>query len=599
MDQTTDNSLPATYEHEHPLLTDVDEHEHSPLTHVVDHGSPPPTDDGDNKGVAILLVGSKNVDKRGVVDYLMMNGTWEDSRTAVDSLGNGVRILTRTSPARPARVIVDTTPLKDVKGRSPVAIARRWISRNYLRRILYGKDVFVVCVVTSRVREICTVDMFSYSSCWVDVFGLIFQDHKPAIMVLVRTESTENVTLRTKEEMARFVQDHGLSPANITYSNLQGGDDSVSTIIEESIRQRRSHQERKQHWIGISSIKKDAEKLDMAQAGRRPPLWKSCWQPSPGRPDIHYAHGTVTPFTINEALSEKFDALSQKEKFKQYEALSDREKFGPWGPERVILFGRTGSGKSTLAQMLTLGKLDMDNETFEPSSGVRGGTKGVQAGVGRGWYVLDTPGFGEPKDDFSTITTSQVELKIKDYVRWVEGTFSHYLYVVKKDRLDLLEERLWKFFTALFGQEIEKQFTVVVSNADEAWVWENITTLREVFTGCDSFVSAEFPPIDKNDEVVENEYQEMRTESLSELEERLASLNRCDMFCKYGKWAKTNIRMESERAALDLGLEKNERIRFLVRGASMIFACCNITQRPFSELTQLLRVNDKFSLIPE
>jgi GTP-binding protein EngB required for normal cell division len=281
------------------------------------------------------------------------------------------------------------------------------------------------------------------------------------------------------------------------------------------------------------------------------------------------------------------------------QGLSEGDQFGPWGPERVLLFGRAGSGKSTLAQMLTLGKLDKENETFVPHSGIRGGTATIQPGEARGWYVVDTPGFGDPVEKKSTISTRDVQEKIKNYVRLIEGSFSHFLYVAKKDRLDILEEKLWEFFMKLFGEEIKRHFTVVVSGADEEWIDRNIKTLQSTFKGCESFLSADFPAIDEKDEELEIEYQILRRESLMELEAKLAQLARHDVHCSYGRSSKVHIRIERVRAYTDLGVERNERIKFLVRGASMLFACCNISRRPWAELTNLLTVDDKIILIPE
>lgn len=145
----------------------------------------------------------------------------------------------------------------------------------------------------------------------------------------------------------------------------------------------------------------------------------------------------------------------------------------------------------------------------------------------------------------ATSSTSQVEYKIRRYVKLVEGTFSHYIYVVKKDRLDVLEESLWKFFVLLFGEEVKKRCSVVVFDADKDWVQYNIGQLKACFEGCESFLPAEFPAICKNDEELELEYKKLRTESLLQLKEDLASLNRYDTFCKYGRSAKVTIRINS------------------------------------------------------
>lgn len=545
MDEGNDHEiLPAVDGIDHAAKASMDEGD--------DHGPPPVMDDADhNNEVVILIVGNKQEDKAGVMESLTAGGEWADETT------NDVRIRTCKSPAR---VIVDTTPLRNVQGKSPMAIARRWISRNSLRRIVLDKDVVVVCVLTGRVETTCQWDMFSFANCWVDVFGLIFKRHRGAIMILVNTAKKKF----SERAVERFVLEHGFFTKNITYSKLEAGDEVVKGVIEDSISNSTSHG--RQHW-SLSSF-------DSSGPERWPRKWRARKTYAK-----HPAHSTVMPFRVGDALL-------------------DKEDYGPWGPERVILFGRAGSGKSTLAQMLTLGCLDSQNTTFKPHRGIRGGTRDIQPGKGRGWYVLDTPGFGETDEKASTITTRQVENKIKRYVKMVDGTFSHYLYVAKKDRMDVLEERLWDFFMRLFGEEIKQQFTVVIAGADEDWVQRNLVDLQNTFKGCGSFVSADFPGIYEQDEELENDFQEVRTESLVALEQELAKQNRADMECRYGKRSTTQLRMEVVRANVDLGVEKNERIKFLVRGASMIFACCNISHRPVAELTNLLKVNDRIALIP-
>ncbi|CAM6087973.1 unnamed protein product [Calypogeia fissa] len=511
-----------------------------------------------HKEVVILVVGSNSEQKRGVVESLTRCGEWDECKTV------GVRILTCKSRDR---IVVDTTLLVDVPGKSPSAIARRWISRNALRRILIDRLVVVVCVFTCAVRNTCRYEMFSYSYCWVDVFGLIFQDHKEAVIMLVNTEGIVDVIPEsTKTELERFVQYHELPAKNIIYSNLTDGDDTFSKVVDESIQSNRkiSHDGNLLRAISFWPSVSRRHTEDMQNRSPRASL-----------------HPPVIPLPV---------AVS-----------SEKEMFGPWGPERVILFGRTGSGKSTLAQMLTLGDLDPHNKKFMSSSGIRGGTSEIEHGEGRGWYVLDTPGFGEPKGAASTISTQEAERKIKKYVKMLEGTFSHYVYVVRAARLDQLEERLWKFFLKLFGEEIKQHFSVVVSEADEEWVQNNLPELRACFIGCESFLSAEFPPIDKTDQDMEDLYQGIRKESLQKLEENLSELNRVDMHCSYGKNSKMHVRNERDRANRDMGMEKDLRIRFLNHGAQACFAVSSLISlltTPISELTSLLTVDDNIALLP-
>ncbi|CAM6081631.1 unnamed protein product [Calypogeia fissa] len=202
-------------------------------------------------------------------------------------------------------------------------------------------------------------------------------------------------------------------------------------------------------------------------------------------------------------------------------------------PISVILFGRTGSGKSTLAQMFTIGNLDPNSESFVSSSGIRGETKELKVGEGRRWRVVDTPGFGEPRDPHSTISSDEAERKIKQYIHMIEGTYTHCLYTVMRDRIDELDKKLWKFFVRLFGDSIGTNFSIVISNASTGWVDQNRADLAASFKGCDSFLSAEFPPVRKDDEEWEMELAEIRTDSLEQLEAELAKLGRLPVECSF------------------------------------------------------------------
>lgn len=218
----------------------------------------------------------------------------------------------------------------------------------------------------------------------------------------------------------------------------------------------------------------------------------------------------------------------------------------------IILFGRTGSGKSTLAQMLTLGRLHAGSENFASSSGIRGETKMVKLGKGRDWMVLDTPGFGEPKDKLSTISSEEAEKKIKRYLQQMEGTYTHFLYLVMKDRIDELDKRLWTFFVRLCRENIKSNFSIVLSNASREWLDQNRADLRSTFEGCDSFLSAEFPTTRSDDDEWETELQEVRLESLKQLEDDLNRLGRQPVKCDFdgGLWQMTSKQIVVSGATL-------------------------------------------------
>ncbi|CAM6097535.1 unnamed protein product [Calypogeia fissa] len=450
--------------------------------------------DADAKDVVILVVGNVHEEKTGVVDCLTRSGGWTKYVTAAE-----VRILTH--PGSGAQV-VDTTPLLNVQGRSATAIARRWISRNSLRRIIFGKMVFVVSVVTNAIiEEPCNTAVFANHNCWLDVLGLILGSHRD-IMILAVTEGI-CLSAKLRHQVENCLWRHHLTHKNVLFTSSTS-DDSARKLVEVSVR--------KMCRTFCLSNERINERGDLVAK----PI--TCG----------------TPFFMGEASP----------------AQSGRDMFGPWGPERVFLFGRTGSGKSTLAQMLTLGKLDRHAKKLRASSSIRGGTREIEHGEGRGWYVVDTPGFGEPEAKASTVTTHAAQEKVKNFVEWKEGTFSHYLFVLKKDRIDQLEVTLWKFFKLLFGERISHHFSIVISDADSSWLETNLPYLQESFEGCCSFLTAEFPPHD-DDEELEVEYEDLRSGSLRMLEEELAKLGRTDLQCAFGEHSRMHRLNERNRADID------------------------------------------------
>jgi hypothetical protein len=108
-------------------------------------------------------------------------------------------------------------------------------------------------------------------------------------------------------------------------------------------------------------------------------------------------------------------------------------------------FWKDLSGKSTIAQMLTDGELN-DHPKFPAGSGAKGETRQVQRCEGRGWYVTDTPGFGEPEG--GAVPTTEAANRLKEFVTKISGTYSPFIYVLRKDRLTEYDASLWQFFKA-------------------------------------------------------------------------------------------------------------------------------------------------------
>ncbi|CAM6085566.1 unnamed protein product [Calypogeia fissa] len=404
----------------------------------------------------------------------------------------GVQIPRRKSTSPPS--VIDTVALATYEGWNIVDTSRAWIARNGLKNLL-GKRIFVLCVATASgphddiYKE---PDLVNNKFSWLNLLATIFKENQRAIMILVKLQGT-NDSGATTLGMRRVLQRNGFETSHIFFTTSRKGDLNapIKIALDQSAARVRRH--------------RDEESAD-----------------------IRRCSSFMVPFSLKGVTQES----------------SSADRLGPWGPERVIILGRTGCGKSTLAQMLTLGNLDPSSEQFASSSGIRGKTKDVSHGEGRGWYVVDTPGFGEPEDEENTISTEEAEEKIKRYVQLISGTYTHFIHVVMKDRIDWMEERLWQFFLQLFGEDIKENFTVVISNADDEWVENNRATLQRSFNGCESFLSAEFPKTREGDDEWEAELQEVRTASLKGIEDGLTILFRSQTYSDFGQFSKLNIKRE-------------------------------------------------------
>lgn len=460
----------------------------------------------------IIVVANQEAEKAVVVESLTRGGGWEARETAA-----GVRILTHTGSGAQ---VVDTLPLRNVQGRSPMALSRRWISQNSLRRIVLGKAVLMVSVLTDAIfDEPCNKRVLCSENCWLEILEQIWRNDD-AIVTVALTESVDSSS-RAKEQQQRIekcLRRHSIMSKRVLVSNLRSA--ASAATLGESIQ-------------------------------------AMC-------PALGLANGAMGAFEAGGSSHSwcgvQLGLQSGRERRRPWSTGGEtvlglgRKRFGPWSPERVILFGRTGSGKSTLAQMLTLGKLDHGGSHFRASSGVRGGTEGMESGEGRGWYVVDTPGFGEPDSGDSTVPTLLAQHKLKHFVECKEGAFSHHLFVLRKDRIDRLEVSLWKFFKLLFalgGKQITNHLSIVISNADQDWLDENRSYLQQTFEGCSSFLTAEFPPNDADDAEAEGVYEQVRADSLRTLEEGLAQLGRFDLASDFGKKSRMAILNERDRGLND------------------------------------------------
>ncbi|CAM6044250.1 unnamed protein product [Sphagnum compactum] len=211
---------------------------------------------------------------------------------------------------------------------------------------------------------------------------------------------------------------------------------------------------------------------------------------------------------------------------------------GPaWKSERVILFGRTGSGKSTIAQMLIHGEL-LSASGFKIGSSARGVTSEIINSEGRGWHVTDTPGFGEPEE--GTVPSADAVNIVKKFIWDICGVYSHFVYVMKHNRLSVYDENLWKFFRAIF-RGAERNFSVVITNCKNELSESDLKRVTNVFSGCSRFIPVDFCPREVGDDELEEENIVDRKRYLQVLEDRLAGAGLSDIICDEGELSKESL----------------------------------------------------------
>ncbi|KAG0623033.1 hypothetical protein M758_3G144000 [Ceratodon purpureus] len=204
---------------------------------------------------------------------------------------------------------------------------------------------------------------------------------------------------------------------------------------------------------------------------------------------------------------------------------------------RVVLIGKTGSGKSTLANMLVSGKLE-DSPVAPIGGGVRGTTRTCKTYCGRGWTVVDTMGFGEPKG--GTVPDEDARKMVTEFLKEVKGRYSHIIFVKGKGRLDTVDAIIWEAFRQIFSGGEEK-FVVLFTKVDEPdWLDENREDIEKDFPECKHFLSVDFPGVDLDSEMEEINAL-YREEELEKLEKQMK-----EMF-QSSPWVEPDIfRMEDE-----------------------------------------------------
>lgn len=123
------------------------------------------------------------------------------------------------------------------------------------------------------------------------------------------------------------------------------------------------------------------------------------------------------------------------------------------------------------------------------------------------------------------VADETAEQKICEFLKRVKGEYSHVVYVKSaKNRLDLIDEMIWKTFRRIF-KGAEAAFTILFTKGNESWLNENWDRLpswvREL--GRDNVLITDLPPVAPRP-VQEKRNQVTRAASIAKLEKDLVDL---------------------------------------------------------------------------
>ncbi|CAK9213710.1 unnamed protein product [Sphagnum troendelagicum] len=167
----------------------------------------------------------------------------------------------------------------------------------------------------------------------------------------------------------------------------------------------------------------------------------------------------------------------------------------------------------------------------EMGNGLHGTTRICDTFVGRGWTVIDTMGFGEP--DTGSVSNTNAQKLVIDFLKNVQGRYSHIIFVIEMGRIDLVTEIIWKTFLQIFKGG-ERNFVVLFTKTDDdEWLRENLEQIKIEFPECKQFQYVDFPAID-DDPDVEKANSETRVSERDRLESELTR-----MFA--GSWVEPDI----------------------------------------------------------
>jgi GTP-binding protein EngB required for normal cell division len=349
--------------------------------------------------------------------------------------------------------------------------ARAWISTNALRRLPISTVKIVYCIESS-----------PNSSQWIKVAKGIFSNYNSVVIV---TQKTDN------RQCGRYCRE--AFAGGCCQETL---DINRQSVIICSYNRNTSQCNNECHII-----QPDTNRRVIHIEGQE------------FVPRLNLALQHATPFTITNRSAQEDSRLPH-----------------PWDNERIILFGRSGSGKSTLTNMLV--HKSPDGETgLRVSDAPMGTTLEVIRAEGRGWCVVDTPGLGEYEG--GSISEKEAKEKVAFFLAHSAGMHSHFIYVIKNDRLTFLDTKFWNIFKHLF-KGAESNFTVVITSTKREPSEGDKGHFREEFGGCDNFVYVNFPSTSE-EEIIEESRKRVRVQSLRTLENKLESLYLADVETDIGR----------------------------------------------------------------
>ncbi|KAL2608614.1 hypothetical protein R1flu_027187 [Riccia fluitans] len=191
----------------------------------------------------------------------------------------------------------------------------------------------------------------------------------------------------------------------------------------------------------------------------------------------------------------------------------------------VIIFGKTGSGKSTIANMLVSESLK--NPKFAMGGSMQGVTNKCKKAKGDLYKVTDTVGLGEETDT----ERKDAEQMIIDFLKQTKDSYHHIIFAKRAGRQDQMDTALWEIFLTIFkedpkqtteGNDVYRGMLVVITDCKQGWLDKQKAPMKQYYGAVnDRFIGVDFPPIDEEDDEMEEYLSRKRTDQLRNLKETL------------------------------------------------------------------------------